>query len=310
MLDKTPSEGDLSSVFGDRVKNIRKNLPWIAAMGAIYGFACNINLLMEGPQSLIALKDGNVGSAISIADARVLSFIPLKGLTSLAISLEQAKKLQFRVTDAITRYFNGYEILSRGDLGGVLGLNMLTVTQKAEQVFADVFDAEAAALVRGSGTGAIRWAFLCFLPPASKLLVHKAPIYETTRVTLNSMGIVCVEANYNNLDELRGVIRENPDLGGALIQIGRQKIDDRYHHEEVISTIKSVRPSICIVADNNYAAMKIEKIGVQCGSDQIYLLFPVLNYKDQRVLVLFLVKRTHFKNPQTELFRRKSSARS
>lgn len=184
-----------------------------------------------------------------------------------SISLEQAKKLQFRVTDAITRHFNGFEILSRGDLGVVMGINMPITTQKAEQVFAEVFDAEAAALVRGSGTGAIRWAFLSFLPVGAKLLVHKAPIYETTRVTLNSMGTMYVEADYNNLDQLRRVIQENPDLGGALVQITRQKITDSYHHEAVISTIKNVCPSLCVVTDDNYAAMKIEKIGVQCGAD-------------------------------------------
>lgn len=84
MLDKTPSDGDLSSIFGDRVKNIRKNILWIAAMGCVYAIACNIGLLMEGPQSLVAVKDGNIASAVSISIARAISFIPLKGLTALA----------------------------------------------------------------------------------------------------------------------------------------------------------------------------------------------------------------------------------
>lgn len=65
------------------MKNIRKNIIWIAIIGAIYGLACNMHLLMEGPQSLVALKDGNVSSAVSISFARALSFIPLKALTSL-----------------------------------------------------------------------------------------------------------------------------------------------------------------------------------------------------------------------------------
>ena len=77
-------EGHMAEIFADRVKNIRKNIVWIAIMGAIYGVACNIHLLMEGPQSLTALADGNVNSAVSIATARAISFIPLKGLTSIA----------------------------------------------------------------------------------------------------------------------------------------------------------------------------------------------------------------------------------
>ncbi|RHK02226.1 YhfT family protein [Olsenella sp. AM04-33] len=78
------SEGHMADIFADRVRNIRKNIVWIAIMGAIYGVACNIHLLMEGPQSLTALADGNVSAAVSIATARAISFIPLKGLTSLA----------------------------------------------------------------------------------------------------------------------------------------------------------------------------------------------------------------------------------
>ena len=77
-------QGNMADIFADRVKNIRKNIVWIAVMGAIYGVACNMHLLMEGPQSLTALADGNTSAAVSIATARAVSFIPLKGLTSLA----------------------------------------------------------------------------------------------------------------------------------------------------------------------------------------------------------------------------------
>ena len=35
-----------------------------------------------------------------------------------SISLEQAKQLQFKVIDAVTRNFQGEEVLSLGDLGG------------------------------------------------------------------------------------------------------------------------------------------------------------------------------------------------
>ena len=75
-----------------------------------------------------------------------------------SISLEQAKKLQFKAIDAVTRNFSGEEVLSLGDLGVVKGLNKPRCTLRAEHVFADTFDAEAALFVRGAGTGAIRWA--------------------------------------------------------------------------------------------------------------------------------------------------------
>lgn len=77
-----------------------------------------------------------------------------------SISLEQAKQLQFKVIDAVTRNFQGEEVLSLGDLGVVKGLNKPRCTVKVEKVFADTFDAPAALLVRGSGTGAIRGALV------------------------------------------------------------------------------------------------------------------------------------------------------
>ena len=72
-----------------------------------------------------------------------------------SISLEEAMQLQFKVIDCITREFPGHEILTRGDLGVVPGLNKPVTTLKAEKVIARIFDAEAAMLVRGAGTDAI-----------------------------------------------------------------------------------------------------------------------------------------------------------
>ena len=51
-----------------------------------------------------------------------------------SISLEQAKQLQFKVIDAVTRNFQGEEVLSLGDLGVVKGLNKPRCTVKVEKV--------------------------------------------------------------------------------------------------------------------------------------------------------------------------------
>ena len=83
MADKSEDQTCLASLFSDRIKNIKKNIVWIAAMGAIYGLACNIGLLMEGPISLTQLSEGDKANAVATTVARALSFIPLKGLTSL-----------------------------------------------------------------------------------------------------------------------------------------------------------------------------------------------------------------------------------
>ena len=53
-------------------------------MGAVYGLACNQAFMMEGPQSITALAQGDRAAAMSITIARAFSFIPLKAMTSLS----------------------------------------------------------------------------------------------------------------------------------------------------------------------------------------------------------------------------------
>ncbi len=183
-----------------------------------------------------------------------------------SVSLEEAKQLQFRVVDAVTRHFDGRAVLSLGDLGVSEGLNRPVATHKAEQVIAEVFGAEDATLVRGAGTGAIRWGLTSFMHNGGKLLVHKAPIYPTTKVTIETMNLRPVEADYNTPGEIARVLRGNPDIGGALVQVTRQKPDDRYDLAAVIGEIHAACPALPVLTDDNYAVMKIPQIGVQCGA--------------------------------------------
>ncbi len=185
-----------------------------------------------------------------------------------SISMDAAKRLQFRIVDTITRHFNGLEVLTLGDLGVLLGQNKPTATLKAEAVFADVFDAEAAVLVRGSGTGAIRWSLVSSVKPGGTLLVHDAPIYNTTELTINSMGINILKADFNRPEELaRIIVNSRSAIDAALVQHTRQKIDDGYNFCDVINKIKTLLPDIPVITDDNYAALKVPSIGVQAGAD-------------------------------------------
>src|SRR5690625_5528446 len=56
----------------------------------------------------------------------------------------------------MSKHFSGEQFLSLGDLGVASPLGRPQQTSIVENVFADIFDTEGAALVRGSGTGAIR----------------------------------------------------------------------------------------------------------------------------------------------------------
>ena len=135
-----------------------------------------------------------------------------------SLSLEEAMKLQFKVTDCITREFEGHEFLNRGDLGVVMGLNKPVTTSKVEQVIARIFDTEACVLVRGAGSGAIRFGLHAMLTCGDKILVHKAPVYNTTGTSFDMLGLVPVEADFNDLPDVEAVLRADPDIKGALVQ--------------------------------------------------------------------------------------------
>lgn len=196
---------------------------------------------------------------------------PLESMT-----MEQAKKLQFKLIDTITKHFNGKDILTLGDLGVVMGINKPATTLKVEQTLADFFGVEKAVLLRGAGTGALRWGIISMVKPGDTMLVHDAPIYPTTKVTLDSMGLKIVKVNFNKEDEIKQILtRENIDA--VLIQYTRQKINDEYDMEHVIKIIHDVRKDIQIITDDNYAVMKVRKTGAQCGAQlSAFSLFKLL----------------------------------
>ncbi|TDT61324.1 aminotransferase class V-fold PLP-dependent enzyme [Fonticella tunisiensis] len=196
---------------------------------------------------------------------------PLESMT-----IEEAKRLQFRLVDIITKYFKGKEILSLGDLGVVPGFNKPTTTLKVEKVLAEFFNQEAAVLVRGAGTAAIRWGLYSMIKPGDTLLIHDAPIYPTTAVTIESMGLKIIRADFNREEEIKKALDKNK-VDGALIQYTRQKIDDSYAMKKVIDMIKKYSNDIPIITDDNYAVMKVRNIGVQCGADiSAFSLFKLL----------------------------------
>lgn len=183
-----------------------------------------------------------------------------------SLSMNEAMQLQFKVIDCITKRFQGHEMCTRGDIGVVMGLNKPMTTAKAEQVIADIFDSEACVLVRGAGSGAIRFGLHTMLRPADKVLVHKAPIYNTTASSFNMLGLAPVEADFNDLKAIEKTLSEVPDIKGALIQHTRQKIDDCYDLRTVIEAVKE-NSDIPVLTDDNYAVMKVKSIGTQCGAD-------------------------------------------
>lgn len=191
------------------------------------------------------------------------------------IDLEQAKEFQFRLVDLIMREFRGDEFLQAGDYGVVPGKGKPVYTEKVERVLAEFFHAEACALVRGAGTGALRSVFNAKAGPGQKILVHTAPIYPTTRVIIESMGLATVAVDFNEPQTWDKNVIQAVDF--CLVQHTRQIPSDRYHLGETIELLKEINPSLFILVDDNYAVMKAEKIGVEAGgSASAFSLFKLL----------------------------------
>lgn len=181
-----------------------------------------------------------------------------------SITPEEALQKQWKFVDAITQVFPGDKIITRGDLGVIPGLNEPRFTKMAEKVIAKFFGTEGAMLVRGSGTGAIREALHSVLKAGSTLLVHKAPIYPTTKVSLDMLNIKTVKADFNQIDNIN--LPEN--VNGILVQYTRQKPDDSYDMAHVLSVLrKTYGEKMPIITDDNYAVMKVHKIGVELGAN-------------------------------------------
>lgn len=186
-----------------------------------------------------------------------------------SLSLTEAIERQFALVDLMHEHFNGAELLAGGDLGVAPPLGRPRYTSIVEQVLARFFDAEAAALVRGAGTGAIRMALEAVVGPGGPILLHDAPIYPTTETTIRSMGLKPIFVDYNDAESLADTLmrlHKQHRLQAALVQHTRQSLRDRYDPAATIKQIKQALPDVPIIVDDNYAVLKTAGIGVQYGA--------------------------------------------
>ncbi len=208
----------------------------------------------------------------------------MESYTLKSISVEEAKQKQFKLIDEITKEFNGYDFLQLGDLGVERTANKPKFVTKVEKVIAQYFNAESCVLLVGAGTGAIRYGLTACDYVHKTILVHKAPIYPTTLVTIEMLGLKIIEADFNDKDDIIKVLSNNL-IDAAIVQHTRQKLEDKYDLEEVIATIKGVK-DIPIVIDDNYAVMKVAKMGSELGADlSAFSSFKLLGPEGVGILV-------------------------
>jgi len=83
-VDPNAQTVDLTAIFGDRVKRIKKNIPYLAVMGGLIAAATSYSILAGDPISLNLLANGKNAEAALTAFARGIGFIPLIATTALA----------------------------------------------------------------------------------------------------------------------------------------------------------------------------------------------------------------------------------
>ncbi|MFE3828307.1 aminotransferase class V-fold PLP-dependent enzyme [Streptomyces sp. NPDC059092] len=179
------------------------------------------------------------------------------------ITLEDAAQIQFRLLEHTAAHFEGPQLFE-ADAGVVTGLGRPRTTARVEAVLADWLGAEDAALVQGAGTGAIRAALQAALSPGDPLLIHRAPVYRTTAVTLRGLGVRAAEADFNDREALREALMPT-DLTWAYIQHSRQRLGDSYDPGEVLAACRTAE--VRTVVDDNYTVLRVPACGVQLGAD-------------------------------------------
>lgn len=199
----------------------------------------------------------------------------------------EARIMQYHVVDCIMKHFSGYEILTQGDLGCNRVFGRPETTYKAEKVIADIFEAEDAVMVRGAGTGGIAWMISSVCKPNEKVLVNRSPLYITTQYSFERQGVVKVEADFNNIDEVMTVLREHHgEIKAVYAQYADASQYDYFDINEVMRTIKKEYPELPILIDDNYVAFKKNNIGIQNGADlSSFSCFKILGAEGVGVIV-------------------------
>jgi hypothetical protein len=85
----------LAPLDAKRLARLRRGLPWVAVLGAVYAISASLGQIMEGPQTLLALSAGNRLAAVDYSVARALSFLPMRVLSMLATGVYTMEGLGF-----------------------------------------------------------------------------------------------------------------------------------------------------------------------------------------------------------------------
>lgn len=210
-------------------------------------------------------KKGRIADLIVSCMKKEMEAIDFSTCPLKMISFEEEIANQYRLVDIMHRNFDGYEALKEGDYGCHLLYGRPERTVRVEKVLAEYFESEDCALVRGGGTGAIRALCFALIKKGDRILVHDAPMYTTTKITLEAMDVQIVKTDFNDFRNIKKALKEGIDV--LYIQRVRQALHDSYDTIEIIEKVRAIDPKVKIIADENYAVNKVRKLGSAVGAD-------------------------------------------
>lgn len=176
-----------------------------------------------------------------------------------------AFKLQQRIVAAICEELPGTDLFT-ADVGVNPGVGRPHTTAAVERVLAKAFRGEAACLVQGAGTGAIRSALSAgpWRNGVRTILAHAAPDYSTTATTFNDGLVNVIRVDFNNPAEVTAVLSSDDCPDWVYVQHTRQRLADSFDPISLIET--ATRFGKRVIVDENYAAVRTPQLGCEVGA--------------------------------------------
>jgi len=148
-----------------------------------------------------------------------------------------------------------------------------------------LFGMDECVMLASSGTGAMQ-ACVLNLCKTKALTINAGKFGERFGKIVTAMGKELVELKYEwntpaHLDDVKQALAENSDIDSLFIQVSESAGGLRHPVEEIAAYVKSVNPSIMVVADG-ITAVGVEKIDISnidalvAGSQKAFMLPPGL----------------------------------
>jgi hypothetical protein len=198
--------------------------------------------------------------------------------------LAEAVAAQFRLVDVMQSVMGSDAALTE-DFGQARALGTLDfgaggrpfATARVEETLSVYFGVADAVLVAGAGTGAIRAMINAALEPAQAMVLHRAPLYKTVGPVARHMGLQLIPSDFNDPESLVTELRSGAPAA-LYLQHVPQQLADRWQPAEVIGLARESAPGLQILADDNYAVMRVPRLSVQLGADaSAFSMFKLLS---------------------------------